>query len=636
MKTIFKYTFIYLLGIFMISACSDFEDINVDPKKASVEQVQVEYIINQAIIQAQQNPDVAERAFVLYWKTASRQHRQNGALTTGAYNDDWTGNYYNQIAQWLKSANLAITVTDAKVEAGTDLVYSQNLKQIARIWRAYLMSEFTDIFGPIPTEGFAGVNPEFNNVKDVYYYMLKELKEATEALDLSVKTPDELKLFDPAYGFDYAMWKKYGNSMRLRLAMRLSEVDPAKAKSEFEDAVKSSLILGPLDDFKVTEKPGWDNLSGVMSREWNAQTLSPTLNNIYLGLGGVKSVDQLGSSFSNKIKPANYMGLKWENHLTSMTNDPSAGYWMDGLPNVIDPRAYKAFPIPGDFENPNFSFFPSWTTDAKTVKRNLVDDKSEVVLEFDATYTWNAASYGNWGPKSAKNQIATFPGTTPRIGQQFRSSDADRMFFSSWETYFLIAEAAVRGWATPMTGQVAYEKGIRESFEYWGVSSFVGNYISSNSYNRAGTSVNWTHTTEPAATKTMDYLNGYTKAPGTMTFTYPKNDIYKNGTVKNDLLTKIITQKYISQVPWQPLEAWNDQRRLGLPFFDNPAVDLPLTDLPNLTQSNYMTASIKNFPQRVKYPSSLRNSNETGYNQAVEFLGGPDAVLTPLWWAKQK
>jgi len=47
-----------------------------------------------------------------------------------------------------------------------------------------------------------------------------------------------------------------------------------------------------------------------------------------------------------------------------------------------------------------------------------------------------------------------------------------------------------------------------------------------------------------------------------------------------------------------------------------------------------MTSSIKFFPQRMKYPSSLSNSNINGYNQAVSALGGTDAVLTPLWWAK--
>lgn len=636
MKTILKYAFIFMLAGLILPACDDFDEINVDPKAASIEQVQVEYIINQSIIGAQQNPHVAERAYVLYWKTASRQHRTNGSLALGSYNEGWTGDYYSSLSGWLKSANLAVTVADEKIAAGTGTVYTENLKQVARIWRVYLMSEFTDNFGPMPIDAFSGVNPKFSEVKDVYYYMLDELKEAASLLDVSVENPSSLAKYDAAYGFDYLKWKMYANSMRLRLAMRLSEVDAAKGKAEFEDAAKNELILAADDNFKVAEKPGWDDLTGVMSREWNSQPLSATLNNLYIGLGGVSSEDLLAAKFQDKIKPADYIGLKWENHLTSMTNDPSAGYWLDGLPAVIDPRAYKSFIIPGDFENPNFSTYPSWTNDAKTVKRKLVDADGETVLEFDGTYTWNAAPLGNWGEKSAKNQISFYTGTIPRLSQRFRESSSERIFFASWETYFLLAEGAVRGWATPVNGKTAYENGVKASFEYWEVGDFADEYLQSESYNRAGTSVKWDHTTEPPATVTMNYLNGYTNEPGTMTFTYPVNNLYKNGAVKNDLLTKVITQKYIAQLPWAPLEAWNDQRRLGLPFFENPAVDLPITDLPNLTQSNYMTSSVKNFPQRQKYPAGLANSNPAGYDQAVQFLGGPDAVLTPLWWAKKQ
>jgi len=133
----------------------------------------------------------------------------------------------------------------------------------------------------------------------------------------------------------------------------------------------------------------------------------------------------------------------------------------------------------------------------------------------------------------------------------------------------------------------------------------------------------------------MAYVDGYTGTTGTATISYPVNSIYKNGTVRNDALTKIITQKYIANMPWLPLEAWSDHRRLGLPFFENPAVENPLPNLPALTSSNYMTNQIKFFPQRLKYPSSLQNADQEGYNQAVTLLGGEDGVLTPLWWAKQ-
>ena len=119
-----------------------------------------------------------------------------------------------------------------------------------------------------------------------------------------------------------------------------------------------------------------------------------------------------------------------------------------------------------------------------------------------------------------------------------------------------------------------------------------------------------------------------------MDYKYPINTIYKKGSVRNDLLTKIITQKFLAQVPWLPLEAWNDHRRLGLPFFENPARELPLEGMPALTESNYMTNSWDFFPQRVPYPAFLKNNVPEGYNQAVSLLGGKDDVHTVLWWAK--
>ena len=619
----------------MLSSCDNFDEINTNPSAASAEQVQVEYFINSSIIGAQMNPDVAERSFVLYWKTAGHQMLSTG-ISGGSFNDDWTSAYYNSSAGWLNSINTAIQVANEKEVSGNIKPYSSNLKQVARIWRVSLMSELADNFGPIAIDAFQGTNPEFNNLKDVYYFLLAELKDASAKLDVAVTNPDILKKQDPAFQYNYAMWRKYANSMRLRLAMRLSEVDPAKAKTEFEAAAAGALLIEAADTFQVQEKSGWDDLTGVMSREWNAQIMSVTLNNLYIGLGGIKSTDQLASSFHESVKPADYIGLKFADHFAMKTNEPAAGYWLDGLPNQIDPRAYKAFIIPGDLDNPNYSRYPSYDVPSwTTTSRNLLNASGGVVKTINAKNTWNAFAVGEWGTKASLNQVRSFNGTMPRMSQEFRVSKSKRIFFAPWETYFLLAEAAVKGWTVPMTGKDAYEEGIKSNFAYWGVSSHLGAYLASSNYNRAGTSVSWTHTTEPPASRAMNFKDGYTDAAGVATIMYPNNTIYKNGTVKNDLLTKIITQKYIAQNPWLPLEAWNDHRRLGLPFFENPVIENPLTNLPALNSGNFMSNQVKFFPQRLKYPSGLRNSNAAGYTQAVGFLGGPDDVFTPLWWAKK-
>ncbi|PST82281.1 SusD/RagB family nutrient-binding outer membrane lipoprotein [Pedobacter yulinensis] len=644
-----KSAVVMLAASLFVSSCKKFDDINTNPLAASEEQVQVEYFINNSIIGAQMNPDVAERSFILYWKTAAHQHSVTG-FSGGTVSDDWSSAYYNQVSEWLNNANTAIQIAEKQMASGDTRTYLKNLVQVARIWRAYLMSEMSDNFGPIPVNGFNGENPSFNDVKSVYYFILDELKDASGKLDVAISNPAGLDKQDPAYGYNYTKWRKFANSLRMRFAMRLSEVDAVKAKGEFEAAVSSiaNVITTKEDMFQVKEKDGWDPLTGVMSRSWNTQLISASFNNACLGLGGIKSADQLGASFQGAIKPADYIGLKFENHFSTKTNDPSAGYWLDGLPNAIDPRAYKAFIIPGDVNNPAFT---DNGNDSKNTVRKLVDASGALVKEIDAKNTWNARAAGDWGAKGTMNQVVTYEGTMPRMSKRFRQSRSYRIFFAPWETYFLLAEAAERGWTVPIGGKAAYEAGIALSFKFWdkdwddaasvyesgNISGFTAAYLTSTSYNRLGTSVNWDHTTEPAATRTMTFKNGYTGAEGTVAVAYPKNDLYKNGTVRNDHMTKILTQKFIASFPWQPLEVWNDQRRLGLPFFENPVIENPLPNLPALTTANYMTSSVSFFPQRLKYPSGLSNSNVAGYNQAKTALGaGGDAPLTPLWWAKKQ
>ena len=243
------------------------------------------------------------------------------------------------------------------------------------------------------------------------------MKDASGKLDLAVVNPYGLAKEDPAYGYDYAKWRKFANSERMRLAMRLSEVDAAKAQSEFEAAAAGGdFITEASEALKCRRSQDGMHCTGVMSREWNPQFLSPTLSNLYIGLGGVKSESQVGAALKSFIKPADWMGIKYVNHFATMTNNPSAGYWFDGLPNTIDPRAYKAFIIPGDFTNPNFCTYPSWTTTAKTTTGKLLNDDGSTFKEIDAKYTWNAGVNGDWGKKGSKNPMMNyFEGTVPAL-----------------------------------------------------------------------------------------------------------------------------------------------------------------------------------------------------------------------------
>lgn len=635
-----KRNIIYILfaAIVLLGACDDFDEVNKDPNAANEEDIKVQYVLNKSITDAQMDPHIAERAFVLYWRRAGRQDN-SGGINLGTYNNDWSTDYYNYVSGWMKSATQAVDLAESLIAKDQfaveyDRTMTKNLKEVARIWRVYLMSEFADNFGPLPIEAFKGTNPEFNSVQQVYDFMLAELKDAASKLDTNLTPQDIDKKFDRAYEFNFAKWQKYANSMRMRLAMRLSEVDAAKAKTEFEDAVKGPIITVAEEMFSVKERDGWDPLTGVMSRPWNALLMSNTLNNLMINLGGVKSADQLAASYSEYIKPQNYMGMKFDGKYSDFTNDPSKGFFFNGLHNTIDPRAYKLYTIPGDFTSPE----AFWTEEAGLgpLKRTIFVDKEQTtpIREVSMAFTWNTRPGGAHGDMTAVNQTLS-TNNYPHIVKKYRNNTQRRVFFAPWETYFLIAEAAVRGWTTPNTAKDAYEKGIQASLNYHEVASHYSNYIASTDYNRVGTSVKWEHTTEPPATVTMDALNGVTLAPITVTYTYPVASQTSYGKALNDAMSKIITQKFIAQNPWLPLETWSDYRRLGLPFFENMVVEAPLTNLPALTKDNVKNSQRKEFfPQRLKYPASLENSNPQGYQKAVQLLGGTDAVLTPLWWAK--
>ena len=624
-----------------LTACSDFEDINKNPNSVSEENVQVAHLLNKSFMGAQQNPHIAERIFVLTWKRAARFERASG-FTIGTDNDGWNTDYFSTgyAVGWLNQANLAVNLGEKRVAEGAP-AYEKNVLQMARIWRAYLITELADSFGPIPMlNKYDGTVSPYESVQSIYTFVLKELKEASAALDPSIDMTaikGTNNQSDPYYNGDMAKWQKYANSLRLRCAMRLSVVDPAKAKSEFEDAAKGSLILTQADIAQVQERGGWTDLDGVMSRPWNAQLISPTLNNIFLGLGGIDI--QVPANMQSVIKPATtYMGMRLDKHLPTSTNDPSAGYFFDGLPDKIDPRATVLYSIPGYDDGK--VYFPNLglATEAKLANpaTGQIDGNS---ITLTTKWTWNTWVAGKWDKYSSlSTQLTGAAQNYPAISNVYRQSTNKRVWFGPWETYFLLAEAAEYGWTVPGTAKQNYESGIAASFEYHGVSQFLNQYLTSQAYNRVGTSVAFDHTAE-AQPFTVSYVDGYTKENKTTTYTYPKNSIYKNGQFNNNHLTKIITQKFIAQHPWLPLEAWSDHRRLGLPFFENQAVEVdynPSSYEVPLTKGTAKECRWEFYPKRMRYPSNMEVNSKESYQQAIQLLGGDNNTQTPLWWVMKK
>ncbi|MBQ2858496.1 MAG: SusD/RagB family nutrient-binding outer membrane lipoprotein [Bacteroidaceae bacterium] len=656
MKKFNKIFFTLAMGAALMggtTSCEDFDEVNINPGVAGVEVVKAYYALNSSIIGAQQDPHIAERIAVYNWASAARISGSNSTfLSAGRYDDGYCNDYHGNsfLTGWIKNATMAITIaTENEALEGAserDMKFNQNVKSFARIWRVVMVSEYTDNFGPYPIEAFQGTNPTYNSVEEVYHHMIDELKEAVDDIILDVEPEGDEAKSDPLFGFNAQKWAKYGNSLRLRLAMRLSEVDGAYAKTEFEAVDKNMLITSMADIAKVKEYNQWNAWAGIYSRSWNYIDITSTMSNILTGLGGVSVAEQRPDLVGvADFKPMNYLGLQFADHYADKTDNPTKGYWMDGIPENLDPRALRLYCLPNDEAADNFRDYGSSTNHDKYFMKDEAGDPLKYsngdTIKILASHTWNyypAASRTAWSPKFAKNGVSgSYPYTLPVLSKTYGGdSEGERVWFGPWETHFLLAEAAVRGWNAGVDAETAYEAGIRTSFENFGVSQFVDAYLESEDYNRIGVSVKFTHTAEPTSFEAK-YVNGYDNVAGTTTYEYPNaaKSLYKGGL--NTPLAKIITQKYIAQAPYCSLEIWNDRRRLGLPWFDIPNNETVMVgyDMANTwTPTTYIDGqTIGVFPQRLRYPTSLRNADEAAYNKALELLGGENTTITPLWWA---
>ena len=230
MKTL-KRTIIGLASLAVLfTACNDFEEINKDPNAVDESAIKVSYLLNKSIMGAQQNPHIAERVFVYQWKSAARFERRSGLATGANYNDyntDYFGVDYG--VGWLNNVNMAVKIGTERA-ANPEYPYENNLLQMSRIWRAYVISELADNFGPVPpANAFDGI-VEYKSIEDIYDFIISELKDAAGKIDvnadMSAITSEKTDAF---YDGDASKWIKYANSLRLRYAMRLSAVDQAKA-----------------------------------------------------------------------------------------------------------------------------------------------------------------------------------------------------------------------------------------------------------------------------------------------------------------------------------------------------------------------------------------------------------------------
>ena len=145
---------------------------------------------------------------------------------------------------------------------------SNNTRQAARILRAFLFHRITDYYGSIPyTEAIQAQEgiffPQYDKQKAIYTDVLKELDEAAAAF---TGADADFTAADLYYGGDIAKWKRWGYSLMLRLAMRVSTVAAPLANTYVTKAVAGGVFQSNADNVIVPmdEAPSlWTNQNGI-------------------------------------------------------------------------------------------------------------------------------------------------------------------------------------------------------------------------------------------------------------------------------------------------------------------------------------------------------------------------------------
>ncbi len=198
----------------------------------------------------------------------------------------WLNQYWDEFYTWINELNLII-------RDNSDKSKENNVVQIARIWKVHVFLQATDLFGDMPYSHAAdgsGVPSNYTPQDSIYMDMFKELKEAVAALDPSL-TVGSLATQDIIFNGDAAKWKKYGNSLRLRLAMRITKVNglDSLAKYNAEEAVAGGVLTESDQDVGVPAMTlRWGDTYPIpMYVGWGETEMTQGFYNILEGLGGI-------------------------------------------------------------------------------------------------------------------------------------------------------------------------------------------------------------------------------------------------------------------------------------------------------------------------------------------------------------
>ena len=521
MKRIITIKCILLVSLFF--GCTDnFEEINTNPYQISDESLRQDNnhvgaffptMLNN-VFGDQIEHNLAHESFVRHLGTPTPFV---GGVNNTTYYIRWN-TYWNRVYNNIFAPSRQVIQI---AEAENNVVFVA----WAKLLRVLAASRLSAYHGPIIYSNYGSSDQTilYDSESDLYNTWFTELDEIVADLTANADFGG-MANFDESFGGDINAWIKLANSLRLRLAMRISKVNPSLAKTQGEKAIADAggMITTTADNFMIKNYDGFFRPARICFG-WGDTRMSATMESV---LGGYQ-----------------------------------------------DPRVSKYFdPATDDTLYPDHPDFPY---------KGVRNGAFLVAKDDRLTYSTISSDFNN-------------------NGYPFRRC------FTSSETHFLMAEAALRGWAGTGSAQEHYETGVRESFQEWGAGS-ADNYLQ-----------------QDATFLPLDYDDP--KAEGEINDFVSRIEVPVQWDEADDnevKLEKIMTQKWIAAVH-NTIEIWVDHRRTGYP-------KLPF-NYQNDSNADWGVIAADDFLRRMPFVNGERNNNPDGVSDATKLLGGPDEIGTKLWW----
>ncbi len=256
MKKYIKIITVFSLVLLFINSCTDdFDRMNTSRSLVIQELVDVNMLFTRVLAESIVNGE-SGLGTTGNWAGMSVSGA-NRPFATGEDNGVW-GSTYGNVARNLSD----IIDICTKRENAADLV---NKKAIARIMKVWTFARCTDTYGDIPyfesclPVEKAITTPKYDLQKDIYIDFFKELKEAVAEMDDSKPGFGDA---DILFHGNLTKWKKFANSLRLRLALRVRYADAAMATAQMSDLTEADLITARSEDasiYNITDYPEHEN-----------------------------------------------------------------------------------------------------------------------------------------------------------------------------------------------------------------------------------------------------------------------------------------------------------------------------------------------------------------------------------------